>query len=179
MWARPHKLPRMDFAPGIPAESRTLVVIPTMLVSEQNLERLLEALEVRFLANQTENLYFGLLTHFRDADAETTPEDEPLLRSARKGIEELNQKYTGGENDLFFLFHRPRRWNARDRTWMGYERKRGKLSDLNSLLRGDSRDRFALVVGATEVLSSVKYVITLDTDTQLPRDSAWRCVAAM
>jgi cellobiose phosphorylase len=175
----PHPLPRMDFSQGIPPESRTLAVVPTMLSSAQNIEDLIEALEVRFLANHDENLHFGLLTDFRDAHEETMPEDEPLLRLARKRIEELNEKYRGAKGDTFFLFHRPRRWNPQERVWMGYERKRGKLAELNSLLRGGSRDRFALVVGETAVLSNVKYVITLDTDTQLPRDSAWQFVGAM
>ncbi len=166
--ATPHLLPRMDFSGGIPPESRTLAVIPTMLTSAQNVEDLVEALEVRFLANRDEHLHFGLLTDFRDAPEETIPEDEPLLRLARKRIEELNEKYRGPKADTFFLFHRPRRWNPRERIWMGYERKRGKLAELNSLLRGGSRDRFSLLVGDTAVLSNVKYVITLDTDTQLP-----------
>ena len=143
-----------------------------MLTSSQNIEELVEALEVRFLANRDENLHFGLLTDFRDAQEETIPEDESLLRLAEKRIRELNEKYRNGKCDTFFLFHRPRRWNPRERCWMGYERKRGKLADLNALLRGGSRERFAAVIGETAVLSNVKYVITLDTDTQLPRDSA-------
>jgi len=60
--------------------------------------------------------------------------------------------------------------NQRERLWMGYERKRGKLSELNAFLRGSAKDRFALVSARRNILSSVKYVITLDTDTQLPRD---------
>ncbi len=175
----PHALPRMDFSKGIPQESRALVVIPTMLTSTDNIEELIEALEVRFLANRDEHLSFGLLTDFRDADEETLPEDEPLLRLAQKGIEELNRKYRESAPDAFFLFHRPRRWNAGERVWMGYERKRGKLADLNALLRGGSRDRFSLVVGETAVLSAVQYVITLDTDTQLPRDAARQFVGTM
>jgi len=175
----PHPLPRMDFSEGIPGESRALVVIPTMLTSAPAIEDLAETLEVRFLANRDDNLYFGLLTDFRDAIEETIPEDEPLLRLARKRIEELNEKYGDANSDTFFLFHRPRRWNPRERIWMGYERKRGKLADLNLLLRGGSGDRFSLVVGKTAGLSGVKYVITLDTDTQLPRDSARQFVGAM
>jgi cyclic beta-1,2-glucan synthetase len=177
--ATPRPLPRMDFSKGVPPESRTLVVIPTMLTSTQNIEDLIEALEVRFLANRVDHLHFGLLTDFGDAGEETLPEDEPLLRLARQRIEELNGKYRSSESDTFLLFHRPRRWNPRDRIWMGYERKRGKLADLNGLLRGGSPDRFSLVVGETAVLSNVKYVITLDTDTQLARDSAWQFVGAM
>ncbi|MBI4632917.1 MAG: cyclic beta 1-2 glucan synthetase [Deltaproteobacteria bacterium] len=206
--ATPHLLPRMDFSKGIPPEFRTLAVVPTMLVSVQNIEDLIEALEVRFLANRDANLLFGLLTDFPDAGQETLPEDEPLLRLARQRIEELNTKYGSSLGDSFFLFHRPRRWNPPERIWMGYERKRGKLADLNALLRGGaapspsrgegcnispplrggdegegvsnvSGDRFSLVVGDRADLSSVKYVITLDTDTELPRDAAWQFVGAM
>jgi cyclic beta-1,2-glucan synthetase len=179
----PHLLPRMDFSGGIPPEFRTLVVIPTMLTSAQNAEDLVEALEVRFLANRDENLRFALVTDLRDEREETIPEDEPLLRLARMRIEELNKKYSDSKSDTFFLFHRPRRWNPRERIWMGYERKRGKLAELNSLLlggtKGISGDRFSLIVGHTDILSNVKYVITLDTDTQLPHGSAWQFVGAM
>jgi cellobiose phosphorylase len=179
LMATPQPLPRMDFSEGIPTESRSLVVIPTMLMNIQNIEELIEALEVRFLANQDDNLHFGLLTDFRDADKESLPEDESMLQLARQKIEELNEKYKGEHSDTFFLFHRPRRWNPQERIWMGYERKRGKLSELNSLLRGGSKDLFSLVIGKTEVLQNVKYVITLDSDTQLPRDSARQFVGTM
>jgi hypothetical protein len=141
--AKPHVLPRMDLCGGIPPESRTLVVVPTMLTSAQNIEDLIEALEVRFLGNRDENLHFGLLTDFQDAHTETMPEDEPLLGLAQKRIEELNEKYGGVKGDMFFLFHRPRRWNPRERIWMGYERKRGKLAALNALLRGGLREPFS------------------------------------
>jgi cellobiose phosphorylase len=179
----PHPLPRMDFSQGIPTQFRTLAVVPTMLTGPQNIAELTEAIEVRFLANRDDNLHFALLTDFRDAPAEVLPEDEALLRLAQKEIESLNIKYSGSKNDRFFLFHRSRRWNPHDNIWMGYERKRGKLSDLNALLRGDAQGeagtRFSLIVGDTAVLSNVKYVITLDTDTQLPRDAACEFVGAM
>ena len=179
----PHPLPRMDFSEGIPAQARTLVVVPTMLTSASGVEDLIEALEVRFLANRDARLHFGLLTDFRDARQESLPEDESLLELARTRIGELNEKYGADEasirNDIFFLFHRPRRWNPEDRLWMGYERKRGKLADLNALLRGNTGDGFSLVVGDCAILSSVKYVITLDTDTQLPRDAARQFVGTM
>jgi cyclic beta-1,2-glucan synthetase len=180
--ATPRPLPRMDFSQGIPSELRTLVVVPTILSSPQEIEDLCESLEVRFLANRDDHLHFGLLTDFCDAVEETLPDDELLLRLARLRIEALNATYPNPEGDSFFLFHRPRRWNPRDRIWMGYERKRGKLADLNWLLRSGADatgDRFALVIGDTRVLSNVKYVITLDTDTQLVRDSAWQFVGAM
>ena len=175
----PKTLPRMDFSKRIPTESSALVIVPTMLTSPKNIENLMEALEVRFLANRDENLFFGLLTDFRDASEENLPDDVPLLLLARQKIDELNEKYRTARKDLFFLFHRPRRLNPQENIWMGYERKRGKLADLNSLLRGGSRESFSLIVGNTAGLSKVKYIITLDTDTQLPRDAARQLVGAM
>jgi cyclic beta-1,2-glucan synthetase len=181
--ATPRSLPRLDFSRGIAPDCRTLVVVPAMLISVQNIEDLIEALEVRFLANRDEHLQFGLLTDFRDACEETLPQDEALLRLARNRIEELNEKYPSANScakgDAFFLFHRPRRWNPQERLWMGYERKRGKLAELNSLLRGGGEKCFSLIVGTTELLSSVKYVITLDTDTQLPRDAGRQFAGTM
>jgi cellobiose phosphorylase len=178
--ATPHPLPKMDFSKGIPGDFQTLVVVPTLLGSSRNIEELLEALEVRFLANRDDALTFGLLTDFRDAAAETEPEDAALLVLAQTGIEALNRKYAGAVgNDAFFLLHRPRRWNAQENCWMGYERKRGKLAALNALLRGGATDDFMRIVGDIALLSEVRYVITLDTDTGLPRDSARQLVGAM
>ncbi len=194
--ATPHPLPRLDFSAGIPPEARTLVVTPTMLGSARGVEALVEALEVRFLANRDAHLHFGLLTDFRDAPTLTQPGDAALTQLAAQGVAALNAKYPRPNGDTFFLFHRPRRWNPREGVWMGYERKRGKLADLNALLRGgddtqlpepsslDGRAsrpgaRFSLIVGDTRILSNVRYVITLDTDTQLPRDAAHALVGAM
>jgi cellobiose phosphorylase len=174
--ARP--LPKLDFRKGIPAEHRTIVVVPTMLSSPQTVEDLLEGLEVRYLANRDDNLHFALLTDFEDAPAEIMPGDEELVRLAAEGIEQLNEKYAPGRTDTFFLFHRPRRWNAQEGVWMGYERKRGKLAEFNAMLRAPG-DRFSHVVGDTSLLAGVRYVITLDTDTQLPRDSAREMAGAM
>ncbi len=182
-FVRPHPLPRMDFSEGIPPEASALVVVPTMLSSKAGLESLLEALEVRFLANRGDHLYFGLLTDFADAPAATMPEDDGLLTLAQSGIAALNLKYHGASCDPFFLFQRPRVWEARDKIWMGYERKRGKLAALNALLRPShdftEHNGFLSVIGDTSVLPAIKYVITLDTDTQLPREAAWQCVGTM
>jgi cellobiose phosphorylase len=179
LFAHPHLLPRMDFSREIPTESSTLVVIPTMLSSAQNVEALVESLEIRFLANRDNNLHFALLTDFLDAHEETTLADDALVRLAQERIEELNDKYSGTKGGTFFLFHRPRRWNPEEKIWMGYERKRGKIAQLNAFLRGGAKDCFSHVIGIPEILSNVKYVITLDTDTQLPRDSAQQFVGAM
>ncbi|MEX0708267.1 MAG: glucoamylase family protein [Woeseia sp.] len=177
--ATPRPLSRMDFSKGIPPASRALVVIPTLFTSTDDVDKLVDALEVRYLANREPNLHFGLLTDFRDAREETLPGDAPLLAHARQRIEGLNSHYAANGHDVFFLFHRPRRWNAHDKIWMGHERKRGKLADLNLLLREGNSKGFSLVVGTTAVLANVRYVITIDTDTQLPRDAARQFVATM
>ncbi len=176
---KPHFLPKMDFSEEIPPASRTLVVTPVMLTSAGEIENLVEALEVRFLANRNDNLHFGLLTDFVDADYETLPEDQALINLVCQRIEELNKKYQKEKNDLFYLFHRPRFWNPAENVWMGYERKRGKLSELNSLLRGDAKDRFSVIIGDQSVFPYIKYVITLDADTQLPLGSARKLIGAM
>jgi cyclic beta-1,2-glucan synthetase len=175
----PNRLPRLDFSRGIPPELHSVVVVPTMLISEQNLAHLLEGLEVRYLANRDDHLKFCLLTDFRDAQQQHLPEDESLLRLSQAGVESLNAKYANGSGEVFFLLHRPRQWNAQEKTWMGYERKRGKLSDLNSLIRGGSREPFALIVGDTSSLMGAKYVITLDTDTLLPRGIAQQLIGTL
>ncbi len=175
----PRPLPRMDFRGGIPVEHRTMAVVPTMLVSSAATDDLLEQLEVRYLANRGPNLHFALLTDFRDAPHEAMPGDDELVLQAREGIDALNRKYEHDRHDIFFLFHRPRRWNEPDRMWMGYERKRGKLKEFTALLRGGSKDCFQETVGDTRILPKIRYVITLDTDTELPRDAARELIEAM
>jgi cellobiose phosphorylase len=175
----PTMLPRLDYQDGIPGSARTLVVVPTLIGSAQDVEELIEGLEVRYLANRDPHLHFGLLTDFMDAASEHLPQDAALLALAQMQLEALNRKYPAAPGEHFFLFHRPRRWNPSEGVWMGYERKRGKLSELNALLRGQGRERFALIVGDLAVLQDVRYVITLDTDTQLPRDAARQFVGAM
>ncbi|WP_397568385.1 GH36-type glycosyl hydrolase domain-containing protein [Schlesneria sp. T3-172] len=191
MLIRPHRLPRMDFSAGIPDSDRAMVAIPTMLVSKESVKRLLEGLEVRYLANRDPNLRFCLLTDLRDAEQEVMPGDEELIAAAAAGIEELNWKYRGavepgmnGSESLtfsgsFFLFHRPRRWNEQEKIWMGYERKRGKLGDLNQLLLTGATEAFSVIVGDVKSLPKMKYVITLDTDTLLPRDAARQLIGTM
>ncbi|WP_288092177.1 glucoamylase family protein [Thiomonas sp.] len=175
----PRILPRLDFSMGLPPEVRTLVVIPAMLSSAQDVDALADALEVRFLANRDPHLHFALLTDFVDAQSEVLETDAALLQQATERIDALNASHPDAQADRFFLLHRPRRWNATDKVWMGYERKRGKLAELNGLLRGAGGTRFMQIVGRIEVLTEVKYVITLDTDTQLPRDAARQFIGAM
>lgn len=176
---RPMVLPRMNFSEGIPESYRTLVVIPSMFSDSRQLEELLENLEVRFLANRDPHLHFALLTDFQDAKTETLPGEDELLGDARIRIKGLNERYGREKNEIFFMFHRPRKYNPKDRIWMGYERKRGKLAEMNALLRGEGKEKFILIEGEANLYEQVKYVITLDTDTQLPRDAGWKITGTM
>ncbi|HWS02439.1 MAG TPA: cyclic beta 1-2 glucan synthetase, partial [Gammaproteobacteria bacterium] len=168
----PRGLSRLDFSQGIPASHRTMVVVPTLLDTPQEIDALLEALEIRYLGNRDPNLFFALLTDFSDAAEQTLPEDDALIAYARAAVEALNATYHEDRPCIFYLFHRPRLWNPYERVWMGYERKRGKLEQFNALLRGEAQTAFSEIVGDQSILASIQYVITLDTDTQLPRDAA-------
>jgi cyclic beta-1,2-glucan synthetase len=176
---RPRTLPRLDFSQGIPDANRVLVVVPTLLTSAKGIEHLIEGLEVHHLANRDENVFFALLTDLRDAAEEHLPGDDALIAQAKAGIESLNARYRQAGPSKFYLFHRPRRWNAQEHLWMGYERKRGKLMELNRALRGGGREEFSVIAGDLERLPHIRYVITLDTDTQLPRDSARQLAGSM
>ncbi|MFH1493200.1 MAG: glucoamylase family protein [Pseudomonadota bacterium] len=168
----PRALPRLDFSAGIPDMHRTMVIVPTLLSRPEEIDDLLEALEIRYLGNRDPNLFFALLTDYRDAPEQTLPSDEALLTHARATVQALNETYRDDRPCIFYLFHRPRVWNPFERVWMGYERKRGKLEQFNALLRGGERAAFSDIVGDESILASIRYIITLDTDTQLPRDAA-------
>jgi cyclic beta-1,2-glucan synthetase len=169
---QPRALPRLNFSKGIPDKHRTMVIVPTLLASPQDVDDLLEAMEIRYLGNRDSNLFFALLTDFRDAPEQTLPDDEALLVYARAAVQALNETYRDDRPCIFYLFHRPRVWNPFERVWMGCERKRGKLEQFNARLRGEAHTAFSDIVGVQSVLGSIQYVITLDTDTQLPRDAA-------
>ena len=170
----PRLLPRLDFSAQqkIPPDAQTFIITPTLLTSVETVEESLEKLEVHYLANQDANFYFGLLSDFADASACEMPTDERILTAAIAGIEELNARYRADGEPLFFLFHRRRLWNKPESKWMGWERKRGKLYEFNRLLRGAADTSFITNAADGSFLEKTKYVITLDADTQLPRDVA-------
>ncbi len=174
----PRLLPKMDFSSGIPRESSTLITVPTMLANKRVVAELLNKMEVCYLSNRAGNVYFSLLTDFEDAEAETMPHDGPLLELAKDGIKRLNDTYAIDGRRPFLFFHRPRMWNGREKCWMGYERKRGKLEALNRFLRSPETNDF-LIEGDFSIVSTIKYVITLDTDTELPRDCAKHLIETM
>jgi cyclic beta-1,2-glucan synthetase len=173
----PRVLPSMETKSGIPADACTMVVVPTLFTSVDTVKELIERLEVHYLANEDEHLYFALLGDFGDASQEEMPTDALLLETAIAGMDELNARYTSaGEGARFHLFHRRRQWNEGEQRWLGWERKRGKLEEFNRLLRGARDTSFTVSTADASLLATVRYVITLDSDTQLPRESARRLV---
>ncbi|HEX9949626.1 MAG TPA: glycosyl transferase, partial [Thermodesulfobacteriota bacterium] len=175
----PRALPKMDFEKsGIPDEFRTLVVVPMLLLDAETIRAEVDKLEIRFLANKENNLLFGLFSDYTDSQHAHAEGDEHLLKTAIEGIEALNNRY-GGER--FFLFHRERRWCETERKFIGWERKRGKLEELNRLLDGtrpEEADQL-VYVGSPDHLSNVRFVITLDTDTQLPVGTGRRLIETL
>jgi len=175
----PDPLPKLDFSKRIPAECATLVAVPTLLMDEAQVRALLNDLEVRFLANRDPHLHFALLTDLPDSVSKPHTNDaHALVEIAVQGIDELNAKYGSRRDGGFVLLHRHRIFSARQGVWMGWERKRGKLLDLNKLLMGEF-DAFPIKAGRIEVLSQIRYVLTLDSDTQLPRGAAVRLIGAI
>ncbi len=178
----PRTLPRLELREGIPQELRTIVVVPTLLTSPEIIREQVERLEIHYLANPDGDLHFALLSDWIDAPTETLPGDDELLAAAVEGIGRLNQRYGPGpaEGERFILFHRKRVWNECEQKWMGWERKRGKLHELNQFLRGATDTTF-LPLGESplESIPDVRYVITLDADTHLPRGAAARLVGTM
>ncbi len=172
----PRPLPKLALRTGVPASARTIVVVPAIADSTARVGALLDDLEVRFLGNRDENIHFALLTDFADADEASRPEDSEILTHGRAGVDALNARHGHGR---FFLFHRERRWNAREKHWMGWERKRGKLVEFNQLLRGAPDTSFQVVHGDLSLLPSIRFVITLDSDTQLPMEAAARLIGTL
>ncbi|MDX2468050.1 MAG: hypothetical protein QNL12_12100, partial [Acidimicrobiia bacterium] len=167
----PRLLPKMDFRNGVPEACRTIVVVPSMLSSSGDIETLLGQLESHYLGNADPYLGFALLTDCCDSPQEHMPDDKALIEQASAGIRQLNSRHGTPSGAPFYLFHRRREWNQGEGCWMGWERKRGKLAEFDNLLKGQETT-FAVKVGDLDILFDIKYVITLDTDTDMPRGSA-------
>ncbi|MGZ6312038.1 MAG: GH36-type glycosyl hydrolase domain-containing protein [Candidatus Limnocylindrales bacterium] len=178
----PRPLPRLDLDDGVPSRLRTLVVVPTLLTSAADVEAQVGGLEVHYLGNREGDLRFALLSDWLDAPTEHVPGDDELLATAAAAIDRLNERHgeaTGG-GARFLLFHRKRSWNEAEGCWMGWERKRGKLHELNALLRGSSTTAILTTARtASTPPTDVRYVVTLDADTRLPRGAVGRLVGTI
>ena len=178
----PRTLPRIELKSGIPEALRTMVVVPTLLTSKNGTIQNVDDLEIHYLANPDGDLRFALLTDWTDSLTETAASDDELLDVAIDAISNLNKRHgaPSGGGSRFYLFHRKRLWNEQEGKWMGWERKRGKLEELNRLLRGSTDTSFLAIPGQDlEPLQTTRYVVTLDADTRLPRGTVCRLVGTM
>ena len=174
---KPKIWPRMDFSSGVPSADQTLVAVPCLLTGINSIEKLIDDLEVRYLGNRDPHIFFALLTDFKDSLTQVNQEDEELYGWAVAKLEAINRKYEDQDGrQPFVIFHRNRQWNPSEGQWMGYERKRGKLSQLNRFLRSEEASGFDRTSGDTAQLSNVRYVLTLDADSSLPRETARKLI---
>lgn len=173
---KPVPLLRFDFSSGVPEDATTMVVIPVIWSTVEEVEEMAERLELHYLANNYSNIHFALLGDFKDADSETLPQDEMILNAAKERIEHLNRTYPEGS---FHLFQRERRWNPFEGKWMGWERKRGKLVEFIELLKGNKETSFVIANQDSLFINKFKYIITLDADTKLPLESAQRMIGTL
>jgi cyclic beta-1,2-glucan synthetase len=176
-FVKPFRLVGYEFKEGIPADARTLVAVPCMFTSRDSVDEMIRNIEVHYLANPHGEIYFSLVSDWRDASYEQSPDDVEVLEYAKREIAALSARYAYDGKNRFYLLHRRRLYNPGEGAWMGWERKRGKLHELNMLLRGDKDTTF--LGGANMVPADVKYVMTLDADTRLMRDAVTKLVGKL
>ncbi len=168
-FVQPTRLIGFEYKEGLPEEARTLVAVPTFITSRDSIDEQIRNLEVHYLTNPRGEIYFALVSDWTDAKHEITPADMEIYEYAREEIAKLNEHYTGDDQPRFFLLHRRRLFNEKQNCWMGWERKRGKLHELNLLLRGDQDTSF--FPPDERLPKEIKYVMTLDADTRLTPES--------
>ncbi|MCY6483224.1 cyclic beta 1-2 glucan synthetase [Clostridium aestuarii] len=175
----PRFIPKLEMKNGIGKENRAVVVIPTIINNVEKIHELVNNMEIYYLANCDRNLYFALLADFKDSTLKEEKEDQKIIREALKEVKSLNEKYCKNKEDTFYFFSRYRQYNEKEGKWIAWERKRGKLMEFNTLIRGNKKTSYDVISGDISELCKAKYVITLDTDTQLPRDTAKKLIGAM
>lgn len=173
-------IPKIELYNGIPEEARTMVVIPAIISDAKKAEELINKLEIYYLSNKEKNLCFAVIGDFKDSKNEKElPNDDDINSAALKLIKKLNEKYKGEDGEIFYFFNRYRIYNEKENMWLGWERKRGKLMEFNSMIKGNENTSFNVVSGDIKRLQDIKYIITLDSDTKLPMDAAKKLIGAM
>jgi cyclic beta-1,2-glucan synthetase len=176
---KPSILPKLNLKDGIPDELRAMVIIPTLLPNEKRVKELLEQLEIHYLSNKEKNLYFALVGDFKDFSSKEMPEDQGIVQTALAGIERLNKLYSESAQEIFYYFNRERQYNESQERWMGWERKRGAVVEINYLLLGSKDTSYTILSQQVEKIPRVKYVITLDADTNLPMGAAKKLIGTL
>lgn len=175
---KPKMIPKMDFSKGIPVEASTMVIVPTILKNKETVQELLEKLEVYYLANQSENLFFTLLGDCTTSSKEKEEVDQEIIEAGKVGIQQLNQKYPSAQ-PIFNFVYRKRIWNSKENAFLGWERKRGLITEFNEFLLGKKENTFCYNSFEENNLPKITYIITLDSDTNLVLDSAKELIGAM
>ena len=178
-YVKPSRFPKLELKEGIPQELSTMVIVPTLVPNIKRTLSLIDNLEVFYLANKDENIYFSLLGDFKDSNEEILSDDKTIVEAAFKRIEELNRKYAANSTPIFYFFCRGRQFDQKQNKWMGWERKRGSIIEFNRMLRGNSNTSYIYHSAGACSLPKIKYVITLDADTQLPLETAKQLVGTI
>ena len=174
---KPKLIPKLDFTNGIPVENATMVIIPTIIKSKEKVKELMRKLEVFYIANKSENIYFTLLGDCSQSDVREEKWDEEVIEEGINQAKKLNKKY----GDIFYFCYRKREWNEKEDCYLGWERKRGMITQFNEYLLGNEANKFKVntLEENREKFKKIKYVITLDADTDLILNSAFELIGAM
>ena len=176
---KPKLIPKLDFLEGVPKEYSTFVVIPTIVDNKKKVRSLAKKLEVYYLANKSPNIYFAILGDCSASDKKELKEDVEIIETLKKEIHKLNKKYQNSEFPLFHFVYRKRIWNDKEKTYLGWERKRGMLNQFNEYLLGNSKNEFRENSLENLDIPKIKYIITLDADTNLVLNSGLELIGAM
>lgn len=177
--AKPKLIPKLDFLEGVPKEYATIVVIPTIVDNKKKVKKLAKKLEVYYLANKSPNMYFAILGDCSASDKKEREEDKLVIETLQREINKLNQKYLNSEFPLFHFVYRKRMWNDKEKAYLGWERKRGLLNQFNEYLLGNSKNEFRVNSLENLNIPNIKYIITLDSDTNLVLNSGLELIGAM
>ena len=176
---KPKLIPKMDFSKGIDKQNATFVVIPTIIKTREKVQELFRKLEVFYLANQSENLYFALLGDCSESEDRQESFDKEVEEEGLKQAEKLNEKYAKTQFPKFHFIYRERKYNKSEDKFLGWERKRGLLTQFNEYILKHERNKFKINTINQDELPPIKYVITLDSDTDLVLNTAFELAGAM
>ena len=179
---KPKPIPKIDFSKGIDKENTCMVIIPTIVKNKEKVKELMNKLEVFYIANKSPNIYFTLLGDCQESSMKEETSDNEVMEAGIKLAEELNKKYMQ-ENQfpIFHFIYRKRQWNEKENCYLGWERKRGMITQFNEYLLGNINNPFRMntIENYKDCIPKIKYVITLDADTDLILNSAFELIGAM
>ena len=179
---KPKPIPKIDFSKGIDEENTCMVIIPTIIKNKEKVKELINKLEVYYIANKSKNIYFTLLGDCSESSIKEEKSDNEVIETGIKLTEELNKKYSEENNfPIFNFIYRKREWNSKEKCYLGWERKRGMITQFNEYILGHEENKFRVntIEQFKDCIPQIKYVITLDADTDLVLNSAFELVGAM